>query len=151
MRNPLEMWKSRWENNYPEVSRFRNEFDRLFNEMLDFKKSGEVQFEFSPSCEISEDKKNMYYKFDIPGISRDQVKLELSGNLLTVSAERHEEKKTEDKKTYMCEICYGSFSRSFTVPEGTTEKNIDAKYDNGVLTLTIPKSESSKAKQIAIH
>jgi HSP20 family protein len=132
------------------LSRLQNEFDRLFQELSEGK-SDFAMTAFKPSCEIREDKSTYTLKFDMPGVKKEDVKLELEGNQLTVSAERQEEKTTEDKKSGYSEISYGSYQRSMTLPSAVDEKKADAKFENGVLTLTLPKVQPSNAKQIAIQ
>jgi HSP20 family protein len=88
---------------------------------------------------------------DLPGVSKEQVKVETDKDQLTVRAERKEEKKSETKKKYLTEMYYGSYVRSFTLPSPVDEKKVDAKFENGVLTITIPKTEASKAKQIPVQ
>jgi HSP20 family protein len=132
------------------LTRLQNDFERLFQEL------GEVEprfpsSDFSPSCELTEEKGNYIMKFDMPGVKKEDIKIEMDGNQLTVSAERREGKKSEDKKGRYSEISYGSYQRSLTLPNAVDEKKVDAKFENGVLTLTMPKSGSSQAKQIAVH
>lgn len=135
-----------------DFAQLQDSFNRLFSEFASLRKSGGMpEFNFSPSCDISEEGNNYVMKFDLPGVTRDQVKVEAENDQLTIWAERKEEKKTESKKKYLSEVCYGSYSRSFTMPGPIDEKKIDAKFENGVLTVTMPKTEQSKAKQIPIH
>lgn len=134
------------------LSRLQDDFNRLFEELAETRpRFGFATNEFSPSCEMDEDKSNYIMKFDMPGVKKEDVKVELDGNVLSVSAERREEKKTESKKSHYSEISYGSYHRTFTLPSSVDEKKVDAKFDNGVLTLTMPKSETSNLKQIAVH
>ena len=77
--------------------------------------------------------------------------MELNNNILSVSAERKEETKREDEKQYFSEFSYGSYFRSMTLPSAVDEKKVDASFENGVLSLRLPKTETTKAKQIAIH
>lgn len=109
-------------------------------------------FGFSPSCEVSEEENSYILKFDLPGVKKDQVKVEANQNELTVRAERKEEKKSETKKKYLSEVSYGSYMRSFTLPEPIDQKAVDAKFENGVLTITVPKTKvASSSKQIEVH
>lgn len=103
------------------------------------------------SCEISEAEKAYLARFDMPGIQKENVKIEIDGNVLTVSAERREEIPSDDSKKHVSEIRYGSYSRSFTIPSAIDEEKIDAKFDNGVLTISLPKAEVSEPRKIAIH
>lgn len=132
------------------LTRLQDDFDRLFRELSGAEPRFPVS-EFSPTCELSEDKTTYTMKFDMPGVKKEDVKIEVDGNQLTVSAERKEEKKTEDRKSRYSEISYGSYRRNFTLPSAIDEKKVSAKFDNGVLTLTVPKTESSHSKQIAIQ
>lgn len=155
MVNALEKWfdKKQQINPFREMSHMQESFDRLFKEFSDWRKSSGLQeeFGFSPSCEVSEEGSNYVLTFDLPGVTKDQVKVETDDNQLTVRAERKEEKKSESKKKYLSEVYYGSYARSFTLPGPIDEKKIEAKFENGVLKVTVPKTESTKAKQIPIH
>lgn len=108
--------------------------------------------------DLEEDKDKYYLKFDLPGITKDQIKVELNDNVLTVSAERksfEEKGEKPDAKgkrhRFFSELSYGSFSRSLTLPGVVDQKQVEAAYENGVLTVTVPKARSSEPKQIAIH
>lgn len=148
MRNPIELWRG---NRNP-LREMQHQMDRLFEEFsawpsLESQASGTI----SPKCNVSEDANNYYVKFEIPGIKKDQIKVELNSNILSVSAERKEESKKEDEKQYFAEFSYGSYFRSMTLPTSVDEKKVDASFDNGVLSLRLPKIEGAKSKQIAIH
>ncbi|MGE0632946.1 MAG: Hsp20/alpha crystallin family protein [Pseudobdellovibrionaceae bacterium] len=153
MSNALEKWfDNRRTSSFRDLSPLHESFDRLFKEFMDLKKiNGSRDLEFSPTCEVAEEGNNYVLKFDLPGVSKDQVVVEVDNDQLTVRAERKEEKKTETKKKYLSETYYGSYVRSFTLPGPMDEKKVDAKFENGVLTITVPKTESFKAKQIPVH
>ncbi|MGZ3723004.1 MAG: Hsp20/alpha crystallin family protein [Bdellovibrionales bacterium] len=131
------------------LARLQNDFESLLQELTE-----EPRFEgaeFSPSCELTEDKANYIVKFDMPGVKKEDINIEVDGRELSVSAERRSEKRSDEKKRHYTEISYGSYQRSFTLPSSIDEKRVGAKFDNGVLTLTVPKTESAHAKQIAIQ
>jgi HSP20 family protein len=154
MPNALERWFDRRQQLTPfrDFSQIQESFDRLFNEFMNLKKTNGLQeFGFSPSCEIAEEGNNYVLTFDLPGVKKDQVKVEADNDQLTVYAERKEEKKSESKKKYLSEVYYGSYARTFTLPGPVDEKKVDAKFDNGVLTVMVPKIESTKTKQIPVH
>ncbi|QLY26404.1 Hsp20/alpha crystallin family protein [Bdellovibrio sp. KM01] len=151
MASNLQKW---FENRSPfrGLSNMEDPFDRLMNELMNMKRNGGLgSFEFSPSCDLAEEENQYIATFDLPGVNKDQVKVEVDNNQITVSAERKEEKKKDTKRTHLSEIHYGSYQRSFTIPGTIDEKKIDAKFENGVLTLIVPKTESSKLKQIPVH
>lgn len=141
-------------NPFREFSFMDNSFDRLFNELAAFRKSSDIEGWFSPSCEIIDDKAQYVMKFDMPGIDKKDLKVELNEHQITVSAERRSETETDEKNKYLSEIRYGSYTRSFTLPEQVDEKKIEAKLENGVLTLKVPKNEmikTAKSQQIPIQ
>lgn len=137
---------------FRDFSRYQDRLDKLMNEIMDLR--GEMPSagaEFSPSCELTEEDKKFLLKVDLPGVKKDDVKVEVSGDRLTIRAERKTEKEEKDKKRYFSEVSYGNYMRSFSLPQKIDEKSVDAKFDNGVLVVTIPKTEESNAKQISIH
>ena len=139
-------------NPYRDMNQMQDSFDRLFTNFMTLRRTNGAQdFNFSPSCEVTEDVNSYMMKFDLPGVSKDQVKVEIDHNQITVSAERKEETKHESKKKYLSELSYGSYTRSFQLPGPIDEKKVDAKFENGVLSLTVPKVETAKAKKIAVH
>ena len=155
MKNPIEIWRgnrSPFRDLQSEMQRLQSRMENLFGDVtpLPFQALDDIA-EFMPRCDIAEDKSNYFLKFDLPGVPKDQLKVELVDNLLTVSAERKEEKKKEDQKSCLSEVSYGSYMRSFTLPSAVNEKKIDAQFENGVLSVTIPKTETTQAKQIAVH
>ncbi|MBS1771954.1 MAG: Hsp20/alpha crystallin family protein [Bacteroidetes bacterium] len=97
-----------------------------------------------PAVNISEEKDNYKVTMAAPGMKKDDFKVDVEGNLMTISAEQEEEKEEKDKKYNRKEYNYTSFSRSFTLPDAVNKDNIDAKYDNGILTLTLPKKDEAK-------
>jgi HSP20 family protein len=153
MSNALESWfDNKGLSPFRDFSQVQESLDRLFNEFMTLKKTNGVQtLSFTPSCEIAEEDNNYILKFDLPGVTKDQVKVEADKDQLTIRAERKEEKTSESKKKYLSEMYYGSYTRSFTLPGPVDEKKVDAKFENGVLTVTVPKTESLKAKQIPVH
>ena len=102
-------------------------------------------------ADIKEKENEYIIDVEIPGVKKEEIKLDLSDDddVLTVSVEKKEETKDEGTDYIRKEIKYGAYSRSFYVP-GIKEDDIKAKYDNGVLTITLPKAEEAKAKKKAI-
>lgn len=148
MRNPLETWRA----SRSPLREIQQQMDRLMEEFAawpvsEFQPTGSI----APRCNMSEDSGHYYINVEMPGISKDQIKVELNNNILSISAERKEEKKHEDEKQYYSEFSYGSFYRAMTLPSQVDEKKIDATFENGVLHLKVSKSEATKSKQIAIH
>jgi HSP20 family protein len=98
-----------------------------------------------PAVNINETSKEFNLEFAAPGFKKDDFKVNIDDNVLTISAETKSEKNEETKKYTRKEYSYNSFTRSFTLPENVNTENIDAKYDNGILKLSVPKKEETKA------
>lgn len=137
---------------FSELSTVRGEMDRLWNRFLDdwplptlFTKG------WAPMSDISETKDNLVVKAELPGLDPEDIKLSLSGNLLTIEGEKKKEKEEKDEHHYFLERYSGSFHRSFRLPVEVLEDKIDAKFDKGVLTITLPKTAKTQKKQIKIN
>lgn len=153
MANLPDPWRSnRFTSPFREFSRYQDRMDRLMNELMGARsEEGVTSFDFAPSCEISEEDRNFLLKVDLPGVKKENVKVEVDGDRLTIRAERKEEKEEKSKRRHLSEISYGSYVRSFTLPQAIDEKKVDAKFEDGVLIVTVPKTEATKAKQISIQ
>ncbi|ORY23291.1 HSP20-like chaperone [Neocallimastix californiae] len=128
---------------YNPVKSFENQVSKTFN--------SDIFKSFSPKINLSEDENNYYIHADLPGMKKDQVKMELSDEdrILTISeSEKKEQKDTNkeenNKKYSRIECSYGKFSRSFSIPENADINNIQAKMENGVLEVTLKKMEAQK-------
>ncbi|MGQ9819965.1 MAG: Hsp20/alpha crystallin family protein [Candidatus Kapaibacteriales bacterium] len=128
---------------------------RRMNEFLDeFEKGFSISTaEFSPRVDISEDEKNIYVSVEVPGVSKEDIKVTInSDNVLVIKGEKKREFKTEAKERNYIRIerSYGSFQRSFMLPDNVKKDDIKAKYENGVLMITLEKVEPEQPKQIEI-
>jgi HSP20 family protein len=99
-----------------------------------------------PSVNIREGAEDFRIDLAVPGMSKEDFKVEVENNILSVSGERKEEKKEENEKVTRSEFHYGSFKRSFNLPESANSENISANYKDGILSLSIAKHESAKPK-----
>jgi HSP20 family protein len=115
----------------------------------------DVNFQnFLPEANISENKKEYQIDLAAPGLDKKDFKIEMKNGMLTISAEKEEETKSEEKNYLSREFSYSSLFRSFVLPDNLIADKIDAKYENGVLKLKLPKSETSIAepvKQIKVN
>lgn len=153
MANLPDLWRTgRFSNPFREMARYQERMDKLMNEIMGASTDESLTgFDFSPSCELLEEDKNYLLRVDLPGVKKDQVKVEVDGDRMTIRAERRDEREEKSKRRHLSEISYGSYVRSFTLPQAIDEKKVEAAFQDGVLTVTIPKTEASKAKQISIH
>ena len=129
----------------PGVSRF---FDDLFNEGF-FNLPAEKSF--IPQVDISETEKAFELSFAVPGIDKKDINIDLNDGVLTVSGERKLHNETNEKNYHSVETTYGSFKRSFQLPDNINADHVDAKYEAGILNIIVPKDEKkSQKKSIAI-
>jgi len=126
----------------------------LFGDVFDdfFRTDFPAKNTMMPAIDIVEEKDHYAIKADLPGMNQKDIKVELDEGVLRISGERSEEKKEEDKENHYryYERSFGSFERRFVLPREVKEDAIDAKYENGVLKVIIPKAETKKAKEIAV-
>ena len=140
------------------MSTLRGEIDQLFDQVFDrFIESpsdialGSQSFGgWLPAVDLYEDKDNLIVKAELPGMKKEDIDISLHDGFLTVSGERKEEKKTDSGESYRSERYLGRFSRSITLPTKVVADKINATYNDGVLTVVLPKSEEAKPKQIPV-
>jgi HSP20 family protein len=101
--------------------------------------------------DISEDEKNYTVKADLPGVKKEDIKISIEGNRVMVSAEIKQEKEVREKDMLRSERYVGQQYRSFTLPQDVDDANVQAKYENGVLQLSLPKKNVEGRKQITIQ
>jgi len=106
-----------------------------------------------PAVNITEHKDEYKVSLAVPGLKKDDFRIEVDGSILTISSEKEENKEEKDKKFTRKEYSYSSFSRSFTLPEEIDQEKIEAKYEDGILKISLPRVEEAKklsAKKIAV-
>ncbi|HSA62484.1 MAG TPA: Hsp20/alpha crystallin family protein [Nitrospiraceae bacterium] len=106
--------------------------------------------EWSPLVDISEDEKEYLVKAELPEVKKEDVKLTVQDNVLSITGERKYEKEEKGKKYHRVERAYGSFMRSFTLPEDADATKVAAEYKDGILRVHLPKSEKAKPKSIEV-
>jgi len=106
--------------------------------------------EWIPPVDIEETPDAYHVTADLPGLKKEDIHISVQDNVVTIRGERKREEKREDDNFRRYERSYGAFERSFTVHEGFDPDKIDAKYESGVLHLTLPKREESKPRQVEV-
>jgi HSP20 family protein len=106
--------------------------------------------DWMPSVDISETGASYLIKAEIPGVTKEDVKVTIQDGMLTIQGERRQEKEEKDKKFHRIERSYGSFVRSFSVPGDADESAVKAEFKDGMLNVTLPKSEKAKARAVNI-
>ena len=123
---------------------FNSLIDRFFNESLS--RAGGSAYSFVPKVDILEDEKAYEIHMAVPGLNKEDFKIDLNDNFLTISGERKFTREKKENNYHSIETQYGNFSRSFSLPENVDVNKINAKYNNGILELVIPKDEKKVLK-----
>src|SRR6058998_2366377 len=141
---------TRWEP-FRGVTSLQEQVNRLFND--DFERRGEESSltAWAPAVDIYETEHELVVKADLPEIDPKDLDIRVENNILTIRGERKFEKKVNEDNYLRVERAYGSFARSFTLANTVNSDAIKADYQNGVLTLNIPKREEAKPKQIKVN
>ncbi len=133
------------------VSTPQDQINRLFNGAFDRTLQEANLTAWAPAVDIYETEHELVVKADLPEIQPEQLDIRVENNILTICGERKFEEKLNENNYLRVERSYGSFSRSFSLSNTVNAEAIKADYKNGVLTLSIPKREEAKPKQIKVH
>lgn len=127
----------------------RREIDRLFEDTFG---RGDGLTSWSPAVEVRESDNELRFDAELPGMKPDDVEITAENGILTIRGEKHSEMKEGDDKTryHVVERTYGSFSRSFQLPKGLDESKIEADYEDGILSIRIPKTALPQPRKISI-
>lgn len=106
--------------------------------------------EWVPSLDVSETENNIVVKAELPGIDPKEIDISLTDDLLTIKGEKKQEKEEKDENYHRVERSYGAFTRSLRLPQEVRSEKIEANYKDGILKITLPKSEEAKRKEIKI-
>jgi HSP20 family protein len=142
----------RWEP-LRELSSLQSEMNRLFNTVFDAPTgagNGGTLRRWMPAMDLVESKEQFVLRADLPGLTEDDVKIELEDGTLTISGERNAEHESNEEGYYRLERAFGQFSRSLTLPKGIDPEAVEAHFDRGVLEVRIPKPEERKPRRIEI-
>ena len=122
---------------------FRNFVDRFFNDEF----VGGSLPTFSPKVDIAESDQAFEIQLHVPGVKKDEIKIDLNDDQITISGERKFENEKKEKNFHSVESFYGNFKRTFHLPEVVDRENVDASYVDGILTVTLPKDEKRVTKK----
>jgi HSP20 family protein len=139
----------RWEP-MRELTSLQSEMNRLFNTVFDTPEATGGMRRWVPAMDLVETQDDFVLRADLPGLSEEDVKIEIEDNVLTVSGERSAEHDSREEGFYRMERAFGSFSRSLTLPKGVNADAVAASFDRGVLEVHIPKPEQAKPRRISI-
>jgi HSP20 family protein len=137
---------------FRDLRTLQEEVNRLFSTNLTrgFGEEGIGRGAWNPSVDIYENKEQIVLEAELPGMKREDFELTVENNVITLRGERQFEKKDDADNYHRVERSYGSFTRSFTLPQTVSAEGANAEYRNGVLRVTLPKREETKARRIEI-
>ncbi len=135
----------------PNRVRSFNGMDDLINRFFEDTFKSDSKYDFVPAADIREDEKSYMLSMDIPGLTKQDLEVTLEKNILSISGEKKSEDEDDDRKYHLVERRYGSFKRSFKLPDDIDSGKISAKVENGILSITIEKAEEKLPKVIDIN
>ncbi|RBP29694.1 heat shock protein Hsp20 [Marinobacter pelagius] len=144
---------TRW-NPINEFEDLMNRYNRMFGLTRAGEREGKDLFsrsDWAPAVDIKETDQAFTVEAELPGMSKDDVKVTVDDGVLTIKGERKQEEETEDKKMHRIERFYGSFMRRFTLPDNVDENSVKASFKDGLLTLIINKAEPKEPKAIEVN
>jgi HSP20 family protein len=129
----------------------RDELDRLFEGPFgDLSRTSRLLGVWNPAVDLYEDKDNVIVKAELPGLKREDIEVSLNDGALSISGERKSGEKAEDTEVRRSERFVGRFQRTITLPSSVKGDKVNAQYKDGVLTVTLPKAEEAKPRQIQV-
>ena len=133
------------------LRRLNSILDETFNTWpFQAQESGGLTPSWLPACDVFEDKSAVKIVAEIPGVSAEDVKISLENNLLTLRCEKKQQAEEKSERVHRYERSYGVFERTFSLPTTVDPERIDAQYSHGVLTVTIPKAERCRPREIPV-
>src|ERR1700689_3044202 len=143
---------TRWQP-FHEFSTLQDRVNRLFRESYNAAGNDEslATSTFAPAVDVYEDEHKVTLKIEVPGIDEKDIDVRVENNTLTVHGERKIEKEEKEENYRRVERQYGSFTRTFTLPQTVDSENVSANYDKGVLKISLPKKAEAKPKQIKVN
>lgn len=144
---------TRWDP-FKELDQLQNRFSTFFGRAPVRGQNGDQELmtvaEWAPLVDITEDDKEYLIKAELPEVKKDEVKVTVENGVLTITGERKFEKEEKGKKYHRVERAFGSFVRSFTLPDDADANKVNAEFKDGVLKVHVAKSEAAKPKQIEV-
>ena len=129
----------------------QREVDSIFDQFFGRGGDEETSAVWAPRTDLSETEDVYRIRLDVPGMTKEDITINLQNNTLTVSGERTSERSDEGEEYVRVERAFGNFHRTFTLPDAVDPDNVGAVYDEGVLTINVPKTEESTRRQIEIQ
>ena len=148
----LTQWQRPELAGFGRLTNLRDEIDRLFEVPLaELARTSQILSGWTPALDVYEDKDNLFVRAELPGMKKEDISLTLHDGSLSVSGERKSEEKFKGAEVYRSERFVGRFQRTVTLPTPVQADKVKAHYKDGILTVTLPKAEEAKPKQIDVN
>jgi HSP20 family protein len=129
----------------------QDRINRVFDDMFPEGREEAGFFDWRPMVDTYEKDDAIVVKAELPGVDKEDISIDVNNNVLTIKGERKHDDEVKEENYHRRERFYGHFQRAFTLPDNVDAEKIDAKYNDGVLEVTVPKTEETRAKKIPIH
>jgi HSP20 family protein len=137
--------------NFQTLRRLNSVLDEAFGNWPFQQESGSITSSWYPACDVFEDKESVKIVAELPGVKPEDVKLSLENNLLTIRGEKKQEAEERSERVHRYERSYGTFERAFVLPSTVDGDKISAEYQNGILTIVVPKAERARPREIPVR
>jgi HSP20 family protein len=137
--------------NFQTLRRLNSVLDEAFSSWPYQQESGSITSSWYPACDVFEDKEAVKIVAELPGVKPEDVKLSLENNLLTIRGEKKQEAEERSERIHRYERSYGTFERAFVLPSTVDGDKISARYQNGILTIVVPKAERARPREIPVR
>jgi HSP20 family protein len=137
--------------NFQTLRRLNNVLDEAFSAWPFGQESGSITSAWYPACDVFEDKEAVKIVAELPGVKPEDVKLSLENNLLSIRGEKKQEAEERSERVHRYERSYGTFERAFVLPSTVDGDKISADYQNGILTIVVPKVERARPREIPVR
>jgi HSP20 family protein len=141
---------TRWDP-FSELAQLQSRVNRVFQEANAGQDEGLTTTSFVPPVDIYETEQSIVLKVEVPGVEQKDLDIQIENNTITIRGERKFEKEVKEENFHRVERRYGSFQRSFTLPNTVNTENVTADYENGLLKVTLAKRAEAKPKQIKVN
>ncbi|HEY9016500.1 MAG TPA: Hsp20/alpha crystallin family protein [Gemmatimonadales bacterium] len=136
---------------FQSLRRLGNALDEAFNTWpFNQDEGGAITSSWYPACDVLEDKDSVKIIVELPGLTPDDVKLSLENNVLSIRGEKKQQAEERTERVHRYERSYGTFERSFALPTSVDSDKVSASFQNGILTVTVPKAERARPREIPV-
>lgn len=140
----------KWQNPVRNLFSVNNDLNNFFEDFFDNRLGERDEMQISPRVNIEENENEWTISAELPGVTKDDIKVNFQDGILTLSGEKKLEKEEKDKNYHRIERSYGKFSRSLRITNSIVVDKIDAQFKDGILSITLPKAEEAKPKLIDV-